>query len=68
MDPSGNTWNEANPRTGLADQLDEKLKDTGASVQDIDGRARTFVQNKPLVALGTAAVGGLLLGRLLSRL
>jgi ElaB/YqjD/DUF883 family membrane-anchored ribosome-binding protein len=69
MESSGSTWNEANTRTGgLADELNEKLKDAGASLHDIDDRARTFVKDRPLVALGTAAVGGFLLGRLFSRL
>lgn len=69
MEPSGSSWNEANSRSGgLADELSEKLKDAGASLHDIEDRARTFVKDRPLVALGTAAVGGFLLGRLLSRL
>jgi ElaB/YqjD/DUF883 family membrane-anchored ribosome-binding protein len=69
MDTSGSTWSEATSRmSGLADELNDKLEDAGGSLRDIDGQARAFMKDSPFVALAAAVVGGLLLGRLLSRL
>ena len=69
MDTSGSTWSEATSRmSGLADEVNDTLKDVGASLRDIDGQARAFMKDSPFVALAAAVAGGFLLGRLLSRL
>ena len=69
MDTSGSTWSEATSRmSGVADEFNNKLKDAGANLRDIDGRARAFMKDSPFVALAAAVAGGFLLGRLLSRL
>jgi len=70
METSGSTWaDEAGARFGdMADQLNDRFKDASASLRDIDEQARTFVKERPFVALAAAVAGGFLLGRLLSRL
>ncbi len=69
MDTAGNTWNDATSRmSGLADDLNERVKDAGANLRDIDEQARAFIKESPFVALAAAVVGGFLLGRIMSRL
>jgi ElaB/YqjD/DUF883 family membrane-anchored ribosome-binding protein len=70
METSGSTWaDEASSRLGgIADELNDRLKDAGANLRDIDEQARAFIKESPFVALAAAVVGGFLLGRLLSRL
>lgn len=69
MDTSSSTWGDAASRaSGLADELNDRLKDAGANLRDIDEQARAFVKESPFVALAAAVAGGFLLGRLLSRL
>ncbi len=60
---------EASARIGgLADDLNDRLKDAGTSLRDIDEQARAFIKDSPFVALAAAVAGGFLIGRLLSRL
>ncbi len=70
MEHAGGSWaGDASSRiSGLADELNERLKDAGAGLRDIDEQTRAFVKESPFVALAAAVVGGFLLGRLLSRL
>ena len=66
---SGSTWNDATSRIGgLADEVNDRLKDAGANLRDIDEQARAFVKESPFVALAAAVAGGFLLGRIISRL
>ena len=66
---SGSTWNDATSRIGgLADEVNDRLKDAGANLRDIDEQARAFVKESPFVALAAAVAGGFLLGRIMSRL
>ena len=70
METSDSSWaDEASARIGgLADDLNDRLKDAGTSLRDIDEQARAFIKDSPFVALAAAVAGGFLLGRLLSRL
>ena len=70
METSGSNWaNEAGSRvSGMADELNDRLKDAGANLRDIDEQARAFIKESPFVALAAALAGGFLLGRLLRRL
>ena len=67
---TSSTWgSEAGSRvSGLAEELNDRLKDASAGLRDIDEQARAFVKESPFVALAAALAGGFLLGRLLSRL
>jgi ElaB/YqjD/DUF883 family membrane-anchored ribosome-binding protein len=68
-DTSGSTWNDATSRmSGMADEFNDRVKDAGASLRDIDEQARAFVKESPFVALAAAVAGGFLLGRIMSRL
>jgi ElaB/YqjD/DUF883 family membrane-anchored ribosome-binding protein len=69
METSDSLWSdEASARIGgLADDLNDRLKDAGTSLRDIDEQARAFLKHSPFVALAAAVAGGFLLGRLLSR-
>ena len=69
METSDSLWaDEASARIGgLADDLNDRLKDAGTSLRDIDEQARAFLKESPFVALAAAVAGGFLLGRLLSR-
>jgi ElaB/YqjD/DUF883 family membrane-anchored ribosome-binding protein len=53
---------------GLAEELNDRLKDASAGLRDIDEQARAFIKESPFVALAAAVAGGFLLGRLLSKL
>lgn len=69
METSGSTWEEASSRvSGIANEFNDKLKDAGVGLRDIDEQARAFVKGNPLVALAAAVAGGFFLGRMLSRL
>jgi len=70
MEQSASNWaDEASSRiSGLADDLNERFKDASAGLHGLDEQTRAFVKESPFVALAAAAVGGFLLGRLLSRL
>jgi ElaB/YqjD/DUF883 family membrane-anchored ribosome-binding protein len=70
MEESARNWaDETGARIGgLADDLNDRLKDASASLRDIDAQTRAFVKESPFVALAAAVAGGFLLGRLLSRL
>lgn len=70
MENSGSSWaQDASSRiSGMAEDLNERLKDAGANLRDLDEQTRAFVKDSPFVALAAAVVGGFLLGRLLSRL
>ena len=70
MEQSASNWaDEASARvSGLADDLNERFKDAGAGLRDLDEQTRAFVKHSPFVALAAAVAGGFLLGRLLSRL
>ena len=67
---TSSTWgSEAGSRvSGLAEELNDRLKDASAGLRDVDEQARAFVKESPFVALAAALAGGFLLGRLLSRL
>ncbi len=70
MEQSASNWaDEASARvSGLADDVNERFKDAGAGLRDLDEQTRAFVKQSPFVALAAAVAGGFLLGRLLSRL
>jgi len=70
MEESASSWaNDAGAKiSGLADDLNERLKDASANFRDFDAQTRAFVKESPFVALAAAVAGGFLLGRLLSRL
>jgi len=70
MEQSASSWaNEAGAKiSGMADDLNERLKDASANFRDFDAQTRAFVKESPFVALAAAVAGGFLLGRLLSRL
>ena len=70
MEQSASNWaDEASARvSGLADDLNERFKDAGTGLRDLDEQTRAFVKQSPFVALAAAVAGGFLLGRLLSRL
>jgi len=66
---ASNRADEASARvSGLADDVNERFKDAGAGLRDLDEQTRAFVKHSPFVALAAAVAGGFLLGRLLSRL
>jgi len=70
MEQSASNWaDEASARvSGLADDVNERLKNASAGLHDLDEQTRAFVKHSPFVALAAAVAGGFLLGRLLSRL
>ena len=69
METSDSSWaDEASAKLGgLTEDLNNRLKDAGTSLRDIDEQARAFIKDSPLVALAAALAGGFLIGRLLSR-
>ena len=70
MEQSASNWaDEASARvSGLADDVNERLKDASVGLRDLDEQTRAIVKQSPFVALAAAVAGGFLLGRLLSRL
>jgi ElaB/YqjD/DUF883 family membrane-anchored ribosome-binding protein len=48
-------------------EVKEQVERVRGLVEDVDGRVRNVVQNRPLVAVGAALAFGYLMGRLLAR-
>jgi ElaB/YqjD/DUF883 family membrane-anchored ribosome-binding protein len=48
-------------------EVKEQVERVRGLVEDIDGRVRNVVQDRPLVAVGAALAFGYLMGRLLAR-
>jgi len=48
-----------------APELDEAIERAKAQLHDLDTRARRFIQDQPLIAVGAALAVGYVLGRLL---
>jgi ElaB/YqjD/DUF883 family membrane-anchored ribosome-binding protein len=48
-------------------EVKEQVERVRGLVEDVDGRVRNVVQDRPLVAVGAALAFGYLMGRLLAR-
>ena len=51
----------------FSERFNERVKQAGSELREIDHQARAFVKESPFLALGIAVASGYLLGRLLGR-